>query len=344
MVNAYSDAFLETKGNTPVMLKKLYYNFPGIDLPNKRTLALLRIAIIGVYEDQIKKAEKEKKADAVMRYNADIKALFSDLKTEFQPKDLTNFVLIRVADYLREKTSAPKQALPYYEELLTRSDKTGLEFKAMLGVADVKGRSDSKADNKDAVRMLDEVVKRAKDDVGTQANAMFRMVEISDKIEDWQSVEKHARAYLDAKHRKKAALVSYLFAKSFDKRNKSNDALVFYSMVYARYMGYIRISAPATKRVMEILWDRNLNEGAVVGEKTLTMSDRQQAYQKIGYAFIASTKKIRENSKEITEAEKNALDDVNALVIKYERSGQVKTMEQVKEEREENRRRGRRND
>ncbi len=344
VVNAYSDAFLESKGNTPVMLKKLYYNFPGIDLSNKRTLALLRIAIIGVYEDQIKKAEKEKKADAVMRYNADIKALFSDLKTEFQPKDLTNFVLIRVADYLREKTSAPKQALPYYEELLTRSDKTGLEFKAMLGVADVKGRSDSKADNKDAVRMLDEVVKRAKDDVGTQANAMFRMVEISDKIEDWQSVEKHARAYLDAKHRKKAALVSYLFAKSFDKRNKSNDALVFYSMVYARYMGYIRISAPATKRVMEILWDRNLNEGAVVGEKTLTMSDRQQAYQKIGYAFIASTKKIRENSKEITEAEKNALDDVNALVIKYERSGQVKTMEQVKEEREENRRRGRRND
>jgi len=74
------------------------------------------------------------------------------------------------------------------------------------------------------------------------------------------------------------------------------------------------------------------------------MSDRQQAYQKIGYAFIASTKKIRENSKEITEAEKIALDDVNALVMKYERSGQVKTMEQVKEEREENRRRGRRND
>ncbi|MFK7912034.1 MAG: tol-pal system YbgF family protein [Akkermansiaceae bacterium] len=341
VVNAFSEAFLEMKGNTPEKLKELYYNFPGINLANKRTLALLRIAIIGVYEDEIKKAEKEKKGDLAMRYQAGIKALFTDLKNEFKPKELTNFVLIRVGDYLREKTSAPNQALPYYEELLTRKKKDGFEFKAMLGIADVKGRASSPADNKAAVTMLGEVVKRAKDDPTTQGNAIFRMVEISAKIGDWDSVEKYARQYLDEKFSKKAAEVSYLYAVSFDKRNKMNDALFYYSMVYSRYRGFIRISAPATKRVMEILWERNLREGEKVGDRELDMDDRQMAYQKIGYIFTASTRKIRDNNADMTDQEKDDWDSVAALTKEYERSGQVKTMEQVEEERKENRRRGR---
>lgn len=342
VVNAFSDAFLEKEGNTPEKLKELYYNFPGIDLANKRTLALLRIAIIGVFEDEIKKAEKEKNDDLVIRYQADIQALFRDLKSEFQPKDLTNFVLIRVGDYLREKTSAPKQALPYYEELLSRKDKTGLEFKAMLGKADVLGRSDSLADNKNAVTQLEEVVQRAIEDRKTMSNAMFRMVEISAKMGDWDTVEKHARSYLKEKFSKKAAEVSYLFAFSFDKRNKINDALFYYSQVYSRYKGYIKISAPSTKRVMEILWDRDLKKGDSVGEQTLELDDRQMAYSEIGYKYIIATRKIRENNADITDEEKEAWDEVQALVKEYETSGQVKTWEVLEEERLENLRRGKR--
>lgn len=342
VVNAFSDAFLEVEGNTPAKLKKLYYNFPGIDLANKRTLALLRIALIGVFEDSLKKAEKEKKDDLAIRYRADIKALFTDLKNEFQPKDLTNFVLIRVGDYLREKTSAPKQALPYYEELLTRKQKDGFEFKAMLGIADVKGRSDSVADNKAAVQMLDDVVKRAKDDPSTQGNALFRMVEISGKVGDWDSVEKYARQYLDEKFSKKAAEVSYHYAVSFDKRNKLNDALFYYSMVYSRYRGYIRISAPATLRVMQILWDRDLKAGDEVAGKKLEMDDRQMAYEKIGYIYVVSTRKIRDNNPDMTDQEKRDWDAVAALTKEYEGSGLVKTMDKIEEERKENRRRGRR--
>lgn len=342
VVNAFSDAFLQKKGNTPEMLKKLYYNFPGIDLANKRTLALLRIAIIGVFEEEIKKAEKAKEDDRVVRLEADIQALFRDLKNEFQPKDLTNFVLVRVGDYLREKTSAPKQSLPYYEELLSRKKTDGLEFKCMLGIADVLGKSDSLADNKKAITQLEDVVKRTNDDPPTQGGAMFRLVEISAKIGDWDAVENYARKYLEEKFTKKAAEVSFLYAVSFDKRNKLNDALVFYSMVYSRYKGFIRISAPATKRVMEILWERNLNKGDKVGDKTLEVADRQAAYSDIGYKYTLATRKIRENNADITDAEKEAWDEVQALVKEYESSGQVKTWEKLEEERLENLRRGRR--
>ncbi|BDS05705.1 hypothetical protein NT6N_07450 [Oceaniferula spumae] len=348
VVNAYSDAFLEVEGNTPEKLKEKYYNFPGIDLSDKRTLALLRIALIGVFEEQLSTATKEKKNDLVLRYEAGIKALFTDLKSEFQPKDLTNFVLIRVGDYLREKTSAPKQSVPYYEELLGRKDKTGMEFKALLGIADVLGSSDVEADNRKALESLERVHTAAKDDPETQEKALFRMVEINAKMGDWAAVGDKARLYLEEKHTKKVAEVSFLYAQSFDKRNMTNDALFQYGMVYSRYTGYIAISAPSVKRVMEIMWERNQPEGSTVGDGdkaiTLTKGDRQAAYETIGSKYLNSTRRIRETNQNITDQEKNAWDEVASLVKEYESSGQVKTMEEVKKEREENRRRGRSDD
>lgn len=336
-VNAYSKSFLEKKGNTLEMLKELYYNFPGINLADKKTLALLRIALIGAYEDEIKKAVAEKNRSAELRYNSAIKVLFADLKNEFNPKDLTNFVLIRVGDYLREKTSAPKQSLPYYEELLSRKDSFG-EFKALLGIADVMGRSASVADNKKALASLTEVIKRAKDDKGTQEKAMFRKVEISAKIKDWKGCEANAREYLEAKHSRKVAMVSYWFALSYDKQGDVNNALANYAMVYARYTGFIQISAPSVQRVMEIMWERDLAVGDTVGDTTLKVGDRQAAYSEIGYRYVASTRRIRETNQEISDEEKSLWDSVAALVKTYEGSGEVKTFEQLKEERLNNRR------
>lgn len=336
-INAYSDAFLLKKGNTPRMLKDIYYSFPGVAEDNQRVHALLRIAIIGVYEDLIKDALVNKDEDAQMRYDAGIKVLFKDLKGKFNPADLSNSALIRIGDYLREKTSAPEQSTPYYKEILNRDDKTGA-VKARLGIADVKGRSDSVADNKEAVAQLAEVVKLSKDDRETEEKALFRLVEVNAKIGDWAGCEKSARQYLDGKHTKKAAIVSYLFAQSFDKRKMVDDALANYASVYARYTGYLAISAPSVKRVMELLWERDLKAGAVVGKMTLEVDDRQNAYSGIGAKYIESTRRIRETNNKITEEEIAAWDAVAALVKQYEGSGQVKTVEQLKEERLKNRR------
>ena len=248
--------------------------------------------------------------------------------------------MLRVGDYLREKTSAPKQAIPYYEELLSRPDKFG-EFKALLGIADVLGRSDNLAENKKAIASLEEVKKRAKDDEKIQETSLFRLVEINAKIGDWAACEKKARQYLEEKHSKKSAEVSYIFALSFDKRNMVEDALANYGLVFSRYMGYIRISAPAVKRVLEIMWDRNLAAGQQVGDTTLKKGDRQAAYEDIGSKYISATRRIRENNKNVTDDEKEVWDEVAAMVKGYEASGQVKTMEQVREEEQEARRRGR---
>ena len=247
-------------------------------------------------------------------------------------------MLIRVGDYLREKTSAPKQSLPYYNELLARKDKTGMEFKALLGIADVLGGSDAPSDNRKALTSLDRVHSAAKDDPESQEKALYRIIEINDKLEDWEAVNKRARQYLDEKHTRKVAEVSYLFAKSYDERNLTEDALANYGSVYARYTGYIAISAPSVKRVMEIMWDRNLEAGAQIGsgDKAITLQkkDRQAAYEDVGSKYIRSTRRIRETNKKITDAEIAMWDDVADLVKEYETSGQVKTMAQIEEERD----------
>ena len=342
-VNAFSDFFLQKEGNTPEQLKDFYYSFPGIDISNRRVLALLRIAIIGVFEEQIKTAEANEDKDLVLKYSSGIKALFKDLKGEFDPAQLTNFVLIRIGDYLRKKTSAPKQALPYYEELLSRDDKFG-EFKARLGIADVLGSSDDVSDNKQAIVSLEDIRKRATDDEQVQEDALFRIVEISAKIGDWAKCETSCRQYLDAKYSKKTAQVSYLFAVSYDKRGMNEDALFNYGNVYNRYRGFILISAPSVQRVMEIMWQRDMKAGEQVGTgdkaRIVEMDDRQTCYQKIGWPYVNGTKRIRENNPDMTDEEKDLWDAVAALVKKYETSGLIKTMEQVREEELEAKRRG----
>ena len=117
-INSYTRAYL--KNNSEDQLKEHYYNFPGIDAGNKEAQALLRIALITVFEEKGKKADKEENANDKRLADAMVKVLFADLKDEFQPAQLTNYVLVRLGDYLREMTSSPRAALTYYTEVVSR--------------------------------------------------------------------------------------------------------------------------------------------------------------------------------------------------------------------------------
>lgn len=338
-INAYSKAFLAMKGNTPEKLRKVYYNFPGLDFSNKRTLALLRIALIGVYETQLKEAKNKKDEQMVMRLNAGISSLFRDLKSEFNPKELVNTVLLRVGDYLREKTASPKQALPYYEELISREDDFG-KLPARLGIADILGQSPAKSDKQKAIKELEDLLSRLKDNKEIREKALYLLITIPSQSGDWDLCEKYARLYLKERHSKHDAEVSYLFAKSFDKRKLYEDALANYGNIAVRYRGYIKLSAPSVKRILEIMWDRNLPKGAKVNGKSLSMSDRQAAYQTIGYPYIKGAQNMIKASKEVSDEDKALILEVDKLIKRFESSGSIKNMDQVRAEEAERKRRG----
>ena len=132
-------------------LHQHFRDFPGLRPDDKRTRCLLKIAVIGLVQDQLGQGDEAAKAKA----DALMKELFQEIKSEFEPKDLPVDVLVRTGDFLRSKTSAPRQALPYYEEVLGRGDTT-LRFAALLGKASVLAEG-SKEEREGAVKDLEAV-------------------------------------------------------------------------------------------------------------------------------------------------------------------------------------------
>ena len=316
-INSFTKYYL--KNHTEQELKDLYYNFPGIKAEDKAAQALLRIAIIGVFEEKADLAAKDQDNQEARKASATIKVLFSDLKRDFDLKSLSNFILVSVGDYLREKTQAPKQAIPYYEEVLARPNQS-YRFAARFGLADVYGRGNDKNQNNKAVEQL-LAVHTNSDDNQQQEQALYRAVEVLAKLEDWEKAKTHAKDYLDPEknYNKYAAEVSFLLAQAFDNLGASEDAIVTYFQVYSSYRAYLSVAAPSLKRYMELLWARN---------KPATKkspADRQFAYE-FGYKYIQASADIPNNDR-VPEEEKDLWKEVQKLVRSYEANPATKAIE-----------------
>ncbi|MGJ8726045.1 MAG: tetratricopeptide repeat protein [Roseibacillus sp.] len=322
-INSYTKFFLATPGNTEEGLKEVYYDFPGINNEDKAAQALLRIALIGVFEDKAKEAIKGQATDDASKANAMIKVLFNDLKQDFDLKSLSNFILVSVGDYLREKTASPKQATPYYEEVLSRTDQS-YRFAARFGLADVYGRSDSESENTKAVEQLIAVFTNSTDNQ-QQEQALYRAVEVLGKLGKWEEAKKRAKESLapELNYNKYAPFVSFVLAQAYDNLGETENALITYFQVYSSYRGLIKVSAPSLHRYMELLWERN----KAATDKT--PADRQFAYE-TGYKFIRATEKIISGSR-VPDDEKDLWKEVQNLVRTYEANPSIEAMVEEKE-------------
>ncbi|NNM30585.1 MAG: hypothetical protein HKO57_13780, partial [Akkermansiaceae bacterium] len=323
-INSYTKAYLEI--HTPEELKEHYYQFPGIDSENREAQALLRIAIIGVFETILENADKDQEEAVALKANAMIKVLFQDLKNYFKPKELSNYVLVRLGDYLRENTSAPRQALPYYEEVVTREDQS-YRFPALFGIADVYGASDNTNENAKAIQSLERIFNDATDKAEKE-RSLFRIVTILAKSRDWPNVTARAKEYLStAGFKKFAPQASLLLAESYDKQDMDEDAIAAYTKTWAAYTGYIVVSAPAVKRIIELTWERN-RPGSDARK-----SDRQTAYE-FGWNYLDSTSRL---VSQMTPEERKLREDLESLVQEYEDDPTVMKMEDVKKLEEQSR-------
>ena len=319
-INSFTKFYLEDHSETE--LKDLYYNFPDIRAEDKAAQALLRIAIIGVFEDKAKTAEKAKDNEDAGKATSMIKILFNDLKNDFDKTNLSNFILVSIGDYLREKTNSPAQAAPYYEEVLNRTDQN-YRFNARFGLADVYGRSNDKKQNNKAVEQLIAVYTNSTDNK-QQQQALYRAVEVLAKLEKWEETKKRAKEFLDPKleYNQYAPFVSYALAQAYENLGEKDNAQITYFQVYSTYRGLIKVSAPSLKSYMEILWDRN-NPAT---EKT--PADRQFAYE-IGRKFIKATAAIPQDDR-VPEEEKELWEEVKKLTLTYEANPSTKAIKEAK--------------
>ncbi len=323
-INSYTKFFLETPGKDDEMLKDEYYNFEGITKNDKTAQALLRINLIGVFEEKAKEALKEQDDDKASRANASVKVLFNDLKKDFDLKNLSNFILVSLGDYLREKTGSPKEAIPYYEEVLDRTNQQ-FRFEARFGLADVFGRSASPAENSKAVEQLIAVYANSKKS-DQKEQALYRAVQVLGKLERWEDAKKRAKEFLDPdlNFNRYAPYVSYVLAQAYDNTGEEDEAIISYFGVYSSYRGLLAVSAPSLKRYMEIIWSRN-------NPKTeKNAGDRQFAYE-TGHKFIKATANILQNDR-VPEEEKEIWKEVRELTQLYEANPDTTPIVEEKEQ------------
>lgn len=319
-IGSYTQAYLES-GKTADQLKDHYYNFPGIDINDTRTLAMLRIAIIGVYEESLKKADEEEDNAAISLNKARIKTLFDDLKTDYPVEKLSNFVLVRIGDYLRKKTDNPRAAIPYYDERLKRPQMNG-RINAQFGKADILGQSSNSAERQQAVKILQDVIAASNDPASSadrkiRDEALYRIIEINNADSNWAELATNAEQYKKEYSTEKSR-VMFLLAQAYEKLNEVDKAIKAYTEVYVANMGTLSISAPAISRSTELLWDK--------GEK-------QKAYESAARYVKSSEesfKKIRDN---LPEEDVEKWLAVQSRVKSWEASGQIKTLEEQEAER-----------
>ncbi|MGB0992711.1 MAG: hypothetical protein ACPG32_09610 [Akkermansiaceae bacterium] len=315
-INAYTDAFINDGGNL-TDLEKLYTQFPGLNKEDQRTRSLLKLSLIGEMESQLQSLDGDKKT----KLQATINRNFNQL-AKLSPNDLSNFALLRVGDHLKNNAKDMEAALPFYMEVISRADNFGRN-RARQEVGEILSQSTDPNKRTRGLAILEKICTEALDDSRARAKARYTIIQAHAKAEQWDLLEKQARKFLDEKHTRHAAEVPYLFALSFDKREMRNDALFYYSMVYSRYMGYLKISTPSVHRVCEILWQRNKQKGDTVtaGEEkklVLQQSDRKSAIS-IGKRFLRTTKRIRTTNKKISDKEKSNWDKLEKLIQEYEK-------------------------
>ncbi len=318
VINSYTEIY--QRNHTPDELKDHFYDFPGVGRTDMAAKALLRTAIIGVFEQKLKAAQTD---DERIKASAMIKVLFEELKNDFNLKDLTNYILVRTGDFLRERTSAPRQALPYYDAALERSDQS-YRFAALFGRAAVlSGGSDAEKDQ--AVESLRRVYQDSQDK-DEREKALYQIVLTQVAKQDHAATEAAALEYLnhDPKYTGFAPQAGLILARSYHERNMRDEALAAYARVWGAYPGLISISAPATKAWMELSYQRN-NPAT-----DKASSDRQAAYE-VGWDYINKTRRFFENpGHKIPPEEVEMWKQVEALVDEYVASPDVKSMEELR--------------
>ncbi len=321
LINSYTEAYL-TK-HSPEELKDHYYNFEGISANDFAARALLRVGLISVFEELAKKTQEEDRQRAA---KATVAVLFQQLKSDFALKDLTNSILVKVGDYLRSNTSTPREALPYYDEVLGREDKSK-RFGALLGRADVFGNSGVAADLQKALQDF-EVIYNESQEKSEREFSLFRKIELQIQNKEHEKAAASALLYLD---REKSGFTKYspevglLLARTYDERKMVDEALAMLIKVWSAHMGNIKISAPAMKRWMELSWQRNTepNDPAVP-------SDRQGAYEG-GARYIELTGRFKDK---MIESDLLLWQEVEQLVKTYEANPNIKSMDKIKAEKE----------
>lgn len=265
-----------------------YYSFGDVAEDDVRTRAILEIEIIKMYERGLVAAEKAKDEALITKNKGRIAAAFKKLKADYPVESLTTTSLMTIADYLRNKSASPRQALPYYEERLKRPEKKGLGD-VQFGIADVYSKAGNKAELEKAISMMEKVLTEQADNKLVADKAQSVLIDVYAKQEDWKKVVDQASAYLDnPAYKQSRTRVTQLLALAYDKLGMYKQAIATNIVLYGANTSKWDISVPALDRATELMWEN--------GEEVDGKSKQQVAYD-FAYNYLKSSRAAFEENK-----------------------------------------------
>jgi hypothetical protein len=215
---------------------------------------MLLMAVIVGFENLAKISQ-----DVAERHSADteINTLFQQIKTEFQPKDLGNYTLVRTGDFLRKQGASHDEALPYYDELIARPD-ASYRFAALMGRAEVYSRSTDPVGIGKAIADYERVFQES-GDAAEREYSLYQTIMLLIAGKDCPNATEKARFYLN---REKSGFSRYVpqvrlcLARSFDDRKLVDEAIEAYAGICADFAEQIGVSAPAMEAWLRLMWER----------------------------------------------------------------------------------------
>lgn len=277
-VGSYTKLYLDTmealgKPLTLDQVRNHFYKFPGVKDENVSLRTVLRTAVIGVYQDQLK-ALKPDQSELKAQLEGNVNVFFRELVSDFKPADLTPYTLLKLGSHLAQ-TGQPLVALPYFDEILKR--KKGFEKEATYGKAIALGRSKDPGRIDEAIKMmngaLEDERKKKNPDTKSMEEAQYYLVLFQMDKGDFNQVIEQAQVYLDNKaYRKNSIEMRYNQGLAYNKIGKLDEALGAFMGIVNSNKGQIRWSAPALEQAMIVLWNRNKpQEGTKISDRYLAV-------------------------------------------------------------------------
>lgn len=294
--------------------------------PPVRFSLVVKDAIARAYGRFDTKAEGKKEAVRSTVNDLKRRILMEDMIADYPLEDIAPYVMLNIAHYITAETTEPKRALPYYEAVMERGTiREGIE--AEYGIAKILQSSGDEGSLARAQELLEDVLSRSTED-GLSDDVLSQIIEIDAQVGDWEAVTERAKVYMaDKRYDRNRARVAYLQAFSYDQRGMREDAIAYYGQIYATYLNSLEVSAPAVERLVVLTWERNQNR------ETPATADRQVAYQ-LAHRYISLTEEeYNKRQSSLGDEARKAWQEIGKHVDQWEQSGEIKTVEQLLEDR-----------
>ncbi len=239
-IGSYSEASVRIRGVEKTLAT--LDAFPGLDPANQALLTWLKIQKVIVLQESRKGIDRESAEYAAI--DKQIGEVFEQLRL-FEKRNLSEFALQQIGLYFAESDN-PFLGVPYFEELLARTNPEAAAFKAPaeMELAKIEMRSTDPAQVQSARERFRRIIADDSEDAkALKAPAYLHLADLHIKVKEW----KDALAALDvinknknffSKNREKRAEALFKMGLVLDALNEPVEANLAYLGVFSTYAGY----------------------------------------------------------------------------------------------------------